>query len=459
MSVRYSRYIPLIALSGDFFILNLMFTGLTILYKGLPEAVEIPFLFFYIYLNISWLILAFIFKAHQITPDTKKKIIAFRYVRIIVFFFVMFLLYLQVTLRPYYDGEHIKLIFPLFFLMIILWKYTLHYAFVIYRKLGYNYRSVLIIGINHSTRQLQRYFMSSALNGYRFIGYISDKKDQDNRVIGTWQEIKKVIEKYSIDEVYLSWESIPAAYHYIINEIVTEYPVKIRIVPELGNLRGLQAELINYSDIPVIQVHPGPLSFWYNRFIKRLFDLLISILVITLVLSWLIPLLLLLTLFGTREGIFFRQLRTGLNGKKFMVLKLRSMHQNPDADLLQASENDHRITPVGKFLRKTSLDELPQFFNVFMGQMSVIGPRPHMLKHTEEYRTLAKKFMMRHAVKPGITGLAQVHGYRGGILNQKDLTERVNLDVRYVENWSVGLDVRIILLTIKELIKGQRKAY
>lgn len=459
MSVRYSRYIPLIALTGDFLILNLIFAGVALITEGWDDAFNPAMLRFYIYLNFIWLILAFIFKSQHITPDTRKKIIAFRYIRIIVFFFVLFLLYFQVFPLEYISRHDIKFIFPVFFGLIVIWKYTLYYAFRIYRKLGYNYRNVLIIGMNNATRQLKTYFKSSILNGYRFIGFVDHEVDKKNQIIGNWQEIKKIIEQYSIDEIYIAWDRIPVSHHHIITEIVTEYPIKIRIVPELGSLSGLQSELINYNHIPVIQVHPGPLSFWYNRLIKRLFDVLFSTLLILLVLSWFVPLLYIVSIFDKRGGVFFKQLRTGLNGKKFICLKFRSMLQNPEADFKQATKNDGRITSIGKFLRKTSLDELPQFINVFLGQMSVVGPRPHMLKHTDEYRKLAKKFMMRHAVKPGITGLAQIYGYRGEILHQKDLTERVNLDVKYVENWSVGLDIRIIFLTIKELLKGQKMAY
>lgn len=459
MSVRYSRYIPLIASLGDFAILNLIFIGAGALFTGWNFALSQMLIFFYIYLNITWLLLSFTFKAHQITPDTLKKVILFRYIRIIVFFFFLFLIFFQVTSVEYVDRDNIKYLFGIFSGMILLWKYSLYFAFHFYRKMGYNYRNVLILGHHQTTIRLKDYFVGSYFNGYRFLGFIDDQVNVEKSIIGTWKDLRKMIDNLKVDELYLFWSRIPKDHQQSINEIVTEYPVKVRIVPELGDFAGMQAELINYHHIPVIQIHPGPLSFWYNRFIKRIFDLVISAMVILCFLSWFIPVVFIISFFNSKGGLFFRQKRTGLNGKSFYCLKFRSMYQNLEADVKQATREDDRVTALGRFLRKTSLDEMPQFLNVFYGHMSVVGPRPHMLRHTEEYRKLARRFMLRHAVKPGITGLAQVNGFRGEILHHADLTNRVNLDVKYVENWSVGLDIRIIFLTIKEVIKGQSKAY
>jgi putative colanic acid biosysnthesis UDP-glucose lipid carrier transferase len=244
-----------------------------------------------------------------------------------------------------------------------------------------------------------------------------------------------------------------------ITDIISEHPVKVRIVPDLGNFSYKSAELISYGSIPVLQVHPGPLSYWYNRLIKRAFDVVLSLLMIILVLSWMTPLLYLLSLFGSRDGVFFRQRRTCSDGGEFICLKYRTMHKNNEADIKRASKNDNRITPVGKFLRKFSLDELPQFINVLKGEMSVVGPRPHMLKHTWQYRKLIKRFMLRHTVKPGITGLAQINGYRGEIRKLSELKNRVEYDVNYIESWSFNLDLKIILLTTWVIFRGQAKAY
>ena len=196
-----------------------------------------------------------------------------------------------------------------------------------------------------------------------------------------------------------------------------------------------------------------------NRFIKRLFDLGFSMLIFIFILWWFIPLIAFIIKFTSKGPIFFVQKRSGIKNKSFQVIKFRTMYVNGDAHYKQATKDDQRITPIGKFLRKTNLDEMPQFFNVFLGQMSVIGPRPHMLKHTEKYSKIIDKFMVRHLVKPGITGWAQVNGYRGETKDVTDMEGRVRADVWYIENWSFGLDVKIVIMTIVNMIRGEKNAF
>lgn len=185
---------------------------------------------------------------------------------------------------------------------------------------------------------------------------------------------------------------------------------------------------------------------------KRFFDIAFSLLVICCLLLWLVPLIALLIRLESKGPIFFRQLRTGKDGKPFYCLKFRSMRPNSQADSVQARRNDARITVVGGYLRKTSLDELPQFFNVLRGEMSIVGPRPHMLAHTEQYTLLIENFMDRHLIMPGITGLAQVSGHRGETRNVEAMAKRVEADIRYLNNWSFWLDVKIIWLTLKQVV-------
>ena len=202
-----------------------------------------------------------------------------------------------------------------------------------------------------------------------------------------------------------------------------------------------------------------PLSNDYNSFIKRIFDIIFSFLVIFLILSWITPLIALLIKIESKGPIFFKQARNGIKYKEFTCLKFRSMFENKNADTQQATKNDVRVTRVGRFLRKTSIDELPQFFNVLMGDMSVVGPRPHMINENEKYAKSIKKFMVRHFVKPGITGMAQVKGYRGEIETETDIKNRVKYDIYYLENWTLLLDLNIIFLTSINFLTGQKKAY
>ncbi len=459
MPIRYSRYIPLISLTGDFIILNLLFVVGYCLTGHNATCLDSKYIALYAFLNFCWFVLVFSFGAHNIDRNTSKKSTFFAYIKIIVFFFFLFLMYFQLTSLDYYPRSYIKYIFPLFFVLLISWKFALYYAFLIYRKLGFNFRNVIILGYTPKTRELQRYFLTNKWHGYRFVGFFDDNKNKKKKIIGDWADLQDFIKNNQVDEIYVDWNKIPHPSMADISEIISDYAVKVRIVPDLGYFAYKTTELINYDTVPVMQIHPGPLSYWYNRLIKRVFDLIIAIIMIIGVLSWFTPLLLILDIFDRKGGVFFKQRRTCLDGKEFYCLKYRTMRKNKEADTKRATKNDSRVTPLGRILRKTSLDELPQFINVFKGEMSIVGPRPHMLRHTNAYRKIIRGFMLRHSVKPGITGLAQVNGYRGEIKKLSELRKRVEYDVNYIENWSFNMDLKIIFLTFWVIIKGQPKAY
>jgi putative colanic acid biosynthesis UDP-glucose lipid carrier transferase len=196
-----------------------------------------------------------------------------------------------------------------------------------------------------------------------------------------------------------------------------------------------------------------------DSFYKRAFDVAFALAVAGCVLIWLIPLLAVLIKLESKGPIFFRQLRTGKDGIPFYCFKFRSMYLNADANHKQASRGDRRITKIGAFLRKTSLDELPQFINVLLGDMSVVGPRPHMLQHTETYSRIISNYMMRHTMRPGITGLAQVAGHRGETKDVAAMVNRVNADMQYLQNWSLALDIKIVGLTAYQMVRGNENAF
>jgi putative colanic acid biosynthesis UDP-glucose lipid carrier transferase len=215
-----------------------------------------------------------------------------------------------------------------------------------------------------------------------------------------------------------------------------------------------------YSDyITVISQRTISLDESLHKIIKRIFDIVFSILIIVGLLSWLTPILAIIIKMDSRGSVFFVQKRNGLNNREFNCFKFRSMEINELADIEQVSKNDPRITRVGKFIRKTSIDELPQFFNVLWGDMSVVGPRPHMVSHTNMYAERIDKFMVRHFIKPGITGLAQTKGFRGEVESDTDIINRVRYDIFYIEKWSLLLDLKIIFNTIFNTLKGDKKAY
>ncbi len=221
--------------------------------------------------------------------------------------------------------------------------------------------------------------------------------------------------------------------------------------------RAMDMELI--EGIPVINVRTEPLENIWNKQIKRGFDFAFSFVILLTLFPLLTLILGAIIKLESRGPIFFKQLRTGKDGKPFFCYKFRSMTVNTESDKLQANKNDARLTRIGSFMRRTSLDEIPQFLNVLQGEMSIVGPRPHMLKHSEEYSKIINKFYVRHFVKPGITGWAQVRGYRGATEDPALMEKRVEHDVWYLENWNFWLDLKIVLLTVSNMVKGEENAY
>jgi putative colanic acid biosynthesis UDP-glucose lipid carrier transferase len=211
--------------------------------------------------------------------------------------------------------------------------------------------------------------------------------------------------------------------------------------------------------MPILKKYNEPLARLRNQTVKRTFDFIISGFVLLFILSWLVPLVGLLIKLESKGPVFFKQERSGRNNNSFVCLKFRSMRMNDQSDVMQATKNDMRITKIGAFLRKTSIDELPQFINVFRGEMSIIGPRPHMLRHTKEYNERINHYMVRLYLKPGVTGWAQANGYRGEVKELDLMKKRVEHDIWYMENWSILLDIKIMYLTFLKIIKGDDNAY
>ena len=236
--------------------------------------------------------------------------------------------------------------------------------------------------------------------------------------------------------------------------------INLKLIPDAGKLYSKDQSIEFYDDtLVVLNVKKLPFEFNENYLIKRFFDVIFSLLICFLVLTWLIPILWILIKIESKGPAIFSQKREGLDGNKFVCYKFRSMKINKMSDKIHTSANDDRVTKLGAFMRKTSIDELPQFFNVLRGEMSVVGPRPHLPSLSIEYQKDVDDYLRRHIVKPGITGLAQVSGYRGEIKKKSDIKNRVRLDIFYIENWSFLLDVKIILMTIFNVFKGEENAY
>jgi putative colanic acid biosysnthesis UDP-glucose lipid carrier transferase len=292
------------------------------------------------------------------------------------------------------------------------------------------------------------------MEGLRFVGYID--YHSDSSFVST---LKEFCEK---KEVHLIYCCVPNVKQNEMTQLVNfglDSLISVKIVVDSGSLHKRNLQLDENDHKPAYEIAAIPLDELKNQFLKRMFDILFSILFALLILSWLIPLISILIKFDSKGPVFFVQKRNGQKNTPFGCIKFRTMLMNNEADLKQATKNDSRITRVGKFLRKSSIDEFPQFINVIFGQMSIIGPRPHPIKLNQEFASRIANIMARHYVKPGITGLAQCMGYRGETKTLTDMENRISLDRYYIENWSFWLDIKIIFLTIVSLLRGSEKAY
>ena len=296
-----------------------------------------------------------------------------------------------------------------------------------------------------------------------FVGIINDNSDLEYKDRASFSfALTSAIHSASakgIDELY-----VVAKPNHITDlneyfELADKYCMRLKFVPDFSKISKRKFSTRNFNNFQVILPRHEPLQDAYNRLIKRTFDIIFSALVILLIMSWLYPILAILIKKQSKGPVLFKQLRTGKKNKPFWCYKFRSMHINADSDSAQAQKDDARVTPIGKFIRKTSLDEMPQFFNVLLGDMSVVGPRPHMLKHTTDYNNQIDNFMVRHFVKPGITGLAQVSGYRGETKKVSDMKRRVKADIDYLQNWSLIKDFKICFLTVIVTLKGDENAF
>lgn len=406
-------------------------------------------------ISVFWLAISYysgFYEVYRYTKETQilgKLIKQFFFISLVTFAYVGYK-YKYVTTDEVWDYTFTcfaSVAFLKFSIFYLLRKYRLFY--------GGNLRNVVIFGNGKSVEELAYFFNDNPDYGYNLMKIFDLKTNKKESL----EEACIYVLDNKVDEIYgslnsLSNSNVEELINFADNNLKT-----IKLLPDSKNtlLRNLAVEYYGY--IPIISLRIIPLEKEVNKRFKRIFDIVFSVLIILFILSWLTPLLAILIKLDSKGPIFFKQRRNGLNYEEFICYKFRSMRLNPIADLEQVQKNDPRITRLGRFIRKTSIDELPQFFNVLLGDMSVVGPRPHMVSHTEMYAKSIDKFMVRHFIKPGITGLAQINGYRGEVETEKDIINRVRFDIFYLENWTILLDLKIIFKTVINAIKGEEKAY
>ncbi|MDX5481638.1 MAG: undecaprenyl-phosphate glucose phosphotransferase [Hymenobacteraceae bacterium] len=320
----------------------------------------------------------------------------------------------------------------------------------------------VIVGSGPTATALYQTMSANENLGTKFMGFFDDDADAlspyHSQVKGGIADLKDYCLQHSIDEIYYTLPLNDKEQIDDLTEFADDNFVYFRMVPDFSAIVQKDVNMYFYHNVPMISVRKEPLEIASNRAIKRAFDIAFSLGVILLLFPVILPLIALAIRLESKGPIFFKQLRPGKKNRLFVCYKFRTMRVNNNTEL-QATKNDPRITRVGSFLRKTSLDELPQFFNVLLGDMSVVGPRPNLVSQLDHYSKLISKYKMRHFVTPGITGYAQVSGYRGETKELQLMEKRVEYDVQYMENWSFMMDMKIIFLTVWNMIKGEKNAY
>jgi putative colanic acid biosysnthesis UDP-glucose lipid carrier transferase len=434
-----------------FFLADLIFLNLAIYASyaiWISHSDSVNELYLVIYSSLAWLFLVLISDPYGINKNwTLSKIIKSQFVFLLIHILVV--TSLIIFFRKSYSFTQIATTYLIFVPVFILWKLATFYV----RKINTHVdtRNYLVIGKNSLAFDLRKYFLLNPEEGFRFVGYI----DFEDKFIEAAREfcVQNEVHQIFCCAPNVTEKEIARLVNFGLDSLI-----QVKIVTE-GEIKKRTLKLDERNVPPTFEMAIIPLDETRHQFTKRVFDLIFSLSFMVLVLSWLMPLIAILIKIESKGPIFFVQKRNGQKNTPFGCIKFRTMVVNQESDTKQATKNDSRITRVGKFLRKSSIDEFPQFINVLIGQMSIIGPRPHPIKLNEEFASKITNIMARHYVKPGTTGLAQCMGYRGETKDLADMENRVRLDRYYIENWTFWLDIKIVFLTVVSLLRGSEKAY
>lgn len=463
MRTKFLHIYQLITAAFDTLSLNILFITAFFIFKsnGWAEK-QAQYSYFLLLLNLVWIVTVLntdlynkyvISSFEKFSRNTLRSYMLFLLpVIVLLFFFRMLLL------------SRIFITIVLVAIPLLLFINRFIYASIfLYLQKGNEYvNKVLIIGYNNLSKKVTTLLEEDGIDK-QIIGYCEEYEKvhelSNYPILSSIKNTMQVCEQYGVTEIYSTIAPEHNSIVYNLMQRADESCIRFKIVPDLGIFTKKQIHIDQLRGMPVISMREEPLEIISNRIKKRLFDIIASSLVIIFILSWLTPLLSLIIWIESTGSVFFIQERTGKDNKTFRCIKFKSMFASKDANTKQASRNDARITKIGAFLRRNNLDEFPQFLNVLAGQMSIVGPRPHMIKHTDEYSKSVNKYMVRQFLKPGITGWAQVNGLRGETQTLLQMEKRVEHDLWYLENWSLWLDIKIIFMTVFNSITGDKNAF
>ncbi len=443
---RYSIYIRPFSYLVDLCIINFLCNYLLDSANGVYS---------HLFISISWILISLYTGFYNVYRYTKPVEIFEKITKQYIIFAILNFAYVGVFTKMIDSFQNLKFI-TFVLLLTSAVKLFIYYFLKHFRvAFGGNYRNVILVGNEKNTAELAAFFNEHPDYGYK----LHQKFDLKTNKKQELQNSLDYVLKNKIDEIYCALEDLNESEVIDFEDFADANLKTLKFIPAQKELTLRHSKYDYYGYIPIIPSRKIPLDNILNSFLKRIFDVVFSLFFIIFILSWLVPLLGLLIKIESKGPIFFKQKRNGLNYKEFDCYKFRSMHLNDVADIELVTKSDPRITKSGKFIRSTSIDEMPQFFNVLLGDMSVVGPRPQMLSINKDYQKRIDKFMVRHFIKPGITGLAQTNGYRGEVETDKDIENRVKFDIFYIENWTLLLDIKIIFNTIYNAIVGDEKAY
>ncbi len=463
MDLHFKNYlkIPLVLL--DISMLNISFITARLYFdEKIPSEYFNAYLLFWLFLNTFWLLLSFLFGTYADQLIINFESFAKRTGQIFILWMISILFYLFFS-RSFEVSRFFIVVTIISFSFGLFLNRFLYLGFRSYFRKRNDYLSnVIILGYNDTAKKLADYFEEEGINT-NLLGFVEDRQNitelTHHPILSEISNTIQVAKKLNVQEIFTTIMPEQNKFIYTIMHKAEMECIRLRLVPNLSLFFSKPVVIDFIKDLPVLSFRSEPLEDVRNRIKKRILDVVVSLFVIIFILSWLIPLVGLLILLESKGPVFFSQLRSGKNNKTFYCLKFRSMRVNDEANEKQATLNDCRVTKVGRFLRRTSLDEFPQFINVLKGEMSLVGPRPHMVKHTSDYSKIVDQFMIRHFLKPGITGWAQINNFRGEIKNPEQIRLRVRSDLWYLENWNIWLDIRIMFLTIYHICIGDKNAY
>lgn len=462
MNQQFFRLVRLIFIFLDLLMLNAAFLiGKYLLRAKILPSLEVQYVYLLMSINLAWIIAGWLCGTYKQNNISSFEHFGRQTLRAYIYFLALVMLYVFLSKEPDISRSFILVFLVSVGIFIMMNRLIYLFIFYFFRNRDDLIRKIIIVGYNDMSKRLVKKLEEEPVHT-KIIGYCENEQKihelSNYPILGGLANVIEISKEYNVTEIFSTISPEQDESIYQLMQKAEQACIRFKLVPSFNFFANIPVYIDYFGNIPVLSLRKEPLEDVASRIRKRLYDLVVSSLVIVFILSWLIPLAGVIIWLESGGPVFFIQKRSGKNNKPFDCIKFRSMRINKESHTLQASRNDPRITRTGKFLRRTSLDEFPQFLNVFMGRMSVVGPRPHMLKHTRDYSAMINKFMVRQFMKPGITGWAQVNGLRGETKIIWDMEKRVEYDIWYMENWSLWLDTRIIFLTIYKLLTGDIKA-